>query len=76
LGSTASSTPRSGSDAHPSSSSGRRPRRSAVRPTQGDSSATTACGTMMQAAMIRLAWVPSCSVTSPAAIGSIAAFDR
>ena len=54
-GSTASSSPRSGSDAQPTSSTGRRPSIAAPRPTAGEQIATTTCGTMMQAAMIRFA---------------------
>jgi hypothetical protein len=38
--------------------------------------ATTNCGTMMQAAMIRLAFDPARIVTAEAASGSIPAFAR
>ena len=54
-GNTASSSPRIGNAAQPNSISGRRPICVAARPTQGDSMATTPCGTRMQAAMIMLA---------------------
>ena len=75
-GNTASSRPRKGSAAQPSSNTGRRPSDAALRPTQGEQSATTACGTTMQAAMIILAKVPVRIVTAAPSSGSIAAFDR
>ena len=75
-GNTASSSPRNGSAAQPSSRIGRRPSGAAPRPTEGEHSATTICGTMMQAAMIRLAKLPARIVTAAPTSGSIAAFDR
>jgi hypothetical protein len=75
-GSTANSSARSGSAPQPSSNSRLRPILSAARPTHGDTSATMACGTTMQAAIIRLAKCPARIVTAAPANGSIAAFDR
>ena len=74
-GNTASSRPRNGSADQPSSSIGRRPSDAALRPTHGEQSATTACGTMMQAAIIKLAKLPVRMVTAAPSNGSIAAFD-
>jgi hypothetical protein len=75
-GSTASSSPRTGSAPQPSSIIRLRPTLAAARPTHGDSSATTICGTTMQAAMMRLAKSPARMVTAAPASGSIAALDR
>ena len=56
------------------SSSGRLPHACALRPTDGEVSATIACGTMMQAAISTGAHWLDRVVTTPAISGSIAAF--
>ena len=69
----ANSRPRIASAAKPSSSSGRRPHCCALRPTDGEVSATMACGTTMQAAISTGAHWLDRVVTTPAISGSIAA---
>ena len=72
----ANSRPRIGSAAKPSSSSGRRPQSCARRPTHGESTATTSCGTTMQAAIRTVAhWLDRMVRTLPIS-GSIAALAR
>ena len=53
---------------------GRRPHLSACRPTQGESAATTSCGTMIQAAMSTVAQLAERIVMMLPISGSIAAF--
>ena len=62
------------SDPNASSSSGRRPQACALRPTEGEASATMACGTMMHAAISTGAHWLDRVVTTPAISGSMAAF--
>src|ERR1700733_174422 len=69
----ANSTPRIASAAKPSSSSGRRPHCCALRPTEGDASATITCGTTMHAAINTGAHRLERVVTTPAISRSIAA---
>ena len=71
-----SKIPRIGRALNPKRRIGRRPQVSAVRPTQGDSSAVMICGPTMHAAMTSPASLPARFVTAPAAIGSIAALAR
>src|ERR1700733_3195751 len=69
----ANSKPRIASAAKPSSNSGRRPHCCALRPTEGDASATMTCGTTMHAAISTGAQWLERVVTTPAINGSIAA---
>ena len=69
----ANNTPRIASAANARSSSGRLPRICAIRPTEGEVSATIACGTMMQAAIRTGAHWLDRIVTTPAISGSMAA---
>ena len=62
----ANSRPRIGKAANPISSNGRRPQSSARVPTDGDSSATTSCGTTIQAAISTVAhWLERMVTTLP-----------
>jgi hypothetical protein len=70
---TAKIAPRSASAAKQATSSGRRPLRCAVRPTQGAIAATTPCGARMQIASTSVAVSGVRSVSIPAMMGSIAA---
>ncbi len=69
----ANNTPRSASAAKAIMSSGRRPQTRALRPTDGDISATIACGTMMQSAISTGAHSLERAVTIPAINGNMAA---
>ena len=67
-------SPRTGNAAKPISSSGRRPHRCAQRPTEGEDTATTICGTTIQAATNVVAHALERLVTTLAISGSMAAF--
>ena len=72
----ANSKPRIGSAAKPISNSGRRPQHCACRPTHGENTATTSCGTTMQAAIRTVAhWLDRIVNTLPIS-GSMAALAR
>src|ERR1700720_3144024 len=66
-------TPRIASAAKPINNSGRLPHACALRPTDGEVSATMAWGTMMQAAINTVAHLLDLVVTTPAMSGNIAA---
>ena len=72
----ANNRPRIGSAAKPIRSSGRRPQICARLPIHGDRSATTSCGTTMQAAMIKVAQRADFIVTTLPTSGSMAALAR
>ena len=69
----ANNRPRNTSAAKANRSSGRLPHACALRPTDGDVSATIACGTIMQAAISTVAHLLDRVVTMPAISGNIEA---